>query len=116
MLREHFGVTEKYLSNSASTQTLTDCASRYGFYKEEDRSDRSWIGIPLWVHRRCLDPMFTISNRISYNGFMVQGNPGNGKTGWFDVKGKANDKYVKEQGEFLLKKNQENDRRKPCHH
>lgn len=104
MLREHFGVTEKYLSNSASTQTLTDCASRYGFYKEEDRSDRSWIGIPLWVHRRCLDPMFTISNRISYNGFMVQGNPGNGKTGWFDVKGKANDKYVKEQGEFLLKK------------
>lgn len=101
MLREHFGVTEKYLSNSASTQTLTDCASRYGFYKEEDRS---WIGIPLWVHRRCLDPMFTISNRISYNGFMVQGNPGNGKTGWFDVKGKANDKYVKEQGEFLLKK------------
>lgn len=25
MLREHFGVTEKYLSNSASTQTLTDC-------------------------------------------------------------------------------------------
>ena len=79
MLREHFGVTEKYLSNSASTQTLTDCASRYGFYKGEDRSDRSWIGIPLWVHRRCLDPMFTISNRISYNEFMVQGNPGNGK-------------------------------------
>ena len=27
MLREHFGVTEKYLSNSASTQTLTDCAA-----------------------------------------------------------------------------------------
>lgn len=25
MLREHFGVTEKYLSNSASTQTLTEC-------------------------------------------------------------------------------------------
>lgn len=104
MLREHFGVTEKYLSNSASTQTLTDCASRYGFYKEEDRSDRSWIGIPLWVHRRCLDPMFTISNRISYNGFMVQGNPGNGKTGWFDIKGKANDKYVEKQGEFLVRK------------
>lgn len=104
MLREHFGVTEKYLSNSASTQTLTDCASKYGFYKEEDRSDESWIGIPLWVHRRCLDPMFTISNRISYNGFMVQGNPGNGKTGWFDIKGKANDKYVEKQGEFLVRK------------
>lgn len=104
MLREHFGVAEKYLSNSASTQTLTDCASKYGFYKDKDRSDESWIGIPLWVHRRCLDPMFTISNRISYNGFMVQGNPGNGKTGWFDIKGKANDKYVEEQGDFLVQK------------
>lgn len=33
MLREHFGVTEKYLSNSASTQTLTDCC-RYPCKKE----------------------------------------------------------------------------------
>mgnify|MGYP000572793120 CR=1 FL=1 len=31
MLREHFGVTEKYLSNSASTQTLTECSDGYPF-------------------------------------------------------------------------------------
>ena len=104
MLGRHFGVTEKYLSDSASTQTLVDAASDYGFYREQDKSDDFWIGIPLWVHRRCQYPMFTISNIISYNGFMVQGNPGDGKTGWFDVKGRANNKYVEAQGEFLLKK------------
>lgn len=104
MLGRHFGVTEKYLSASASTQTLVDAASRYGFYRKKDRTGDSWIGIPLWVHRRCQYPMFTISNKISYDGFMVQGIKKNGKTGWFDVGGKANDKYVEEQGEFLLQK------------
>lgn len=104
MLGRHFGVSDKYLSDSASAQTLTDAASRYGFYRERDKTEGSWIGIPLWVHRRCKYPMFTISNEISYNGFMVQGNPGNGKTGWFDVKGSAKDKYVEAQGEFLLRK------------
>ncbi|MCD8021586.1 MAG: AAA domain-containing protein [Lachnospiraceae bacterium] len=104
MLGEHFGVTEKYLSASASVQTLVDAASQYGFYREQDRSEDSWIGIPLWVHRRCQYPMFTISNTISYNGFMVQGLEKYGKTGWFDIGGKANNKYVEEQGEFLLQK------------
>ncbi len=103
MLGNHFKVTDKYLSLTASTQTLVDAASPYGFYKMPNRAS-SWIGIPLWVHRRCQYPMFTISNELSYNGMMVQGKPGNGKTGWFDVKGNANDKYVKEQGDFLLKK------------
>ncbi len=104
MLCNKFGVTEKYLSDSASAQTLVDAASGYGFYRKPDRSDDTWIGIPLWVHRRCQYPMFTISNTISYNGLMVQGKPGNGKTGWFNIAGKANDKYVEAQGEFLLQK------------
>lgn len=107
MLSKHFGVTEKYLSASASTQTLVDAASQYGFYRKQDQSEDSWIGIPLWVHRRCQYPMFTISNVISYDGFMVQGMKNNGKTGWFDVGGKANNKYVEAQGEFLLHKIQE---------
>lgn len=104
MLGEHYKVSKKYLSNATSTQTLVDEISQYGFYREQDASSESWIGIPLWVHRRCKDPMFTISNKISYKGFMVQGKPGNGKAEWFDIKGKADNKYVKEQGEFLVKK------------
>ena len=107
MLSGHFGVTEKYLSASASAQTLVDAASRYGFYRRQDSDEDAWIGIPLWVHRRCQCPMFDISNKISYDGFMVQGMTGSGKygkTGWFDVGGKANNKYVEEQGEFLAQK------------
>ena len=103
MLGRHFGVTEKYLSASASVQSLADAASRYGFYRKLDQSEDSWVGIPLWVHRRCRYPMFTISNVISYGGRMVQGIEENGKTGWFDVGGTAHDKYVEEQGEFLLR-------------
>lgn len=104
MLSRHFKVTEKYLSASASVQTLTDAASQYGFYRKEDRSEDSWVGIPLWVHRRCRYPMFTISNVISYEKLMVQGVESYGKTGWFDVGGTADNKYVEAQGEFLLQK------------
>lgn len=100
MFGRHFGVSEKYLSVSASAQTLADAASQYGYSFDGDR----WIGIPLWVHRRCDYPMFTIANEISYSNMMVQGNKNYGKTGWFDIKGKANNKYVGEQGEFLVKK------------
>ena len=52
-----------------------DSASNYGFSKDND----TWIGIPLWVHRRCAYPMFTIANDISYDGLMVQGNDKFGK-------------------------------------
>lgn len=100
MLGEYFEVSKKYLSNTASTQTLVDEISHYGFYIDQNE----WIGIPLWVHRRCKYPMFTISNKISYKGLMVQGNPGDGKAEWYDIGGKADDKYVKEQGEFLVQK------------
>lgn len=102
MLGNHFKVSEKYLSESASTQTLVDAISQYGYYRDKEHSDSSWIGIPLWVHSRCRYPMFNIANKISYNDMMVHREPQMGKAEWYDVKGKAKDKYVEEQGEFLL--------------
>ena len=104
LLSKIYNVSELYLSESASVQTLVDAVSRYGFYTSKDMDESSWIGIPLWVHRRCRYPMFTISNAISYNNLMVQGKEGYGKTGWYDIAGKAVNKYVDEQGDFLLKK------------
>lgn len=104
MLGKHYKVSEKYLSDSASAQTLVDSASRYGYYRDREMTEDSWIGIPLWVHRRCQYPMFDISNELSYGGLMVQADKKFGKTGWFDVRGKAEKKYVKEQGEFLVRK------------
>lgn len=102
MIANKFEITSKYLSDTASTQTLIDSISQYGFYKDNDQEE--WIGIPLWVHRRCQYPMFDISNAISYGGNMVQGVPNNGKANWYDSKGKAVNKYVKEQGECLKNK------------
>ena len=103
LLRQNYGVGQAYLSEDASTQTLIDSASQYGFYKDINNPE-DWIGIPLWVHRRCKYPMFNISNEISYGGNMVQGNKSDGKAEWYDVGGSADNKYVKEQGELLVEK------------
>ncbi|MBQ1490726.1 MAG: hypothetical protein IIZ39_02095, partial [Blautia sp.] len=113
MLGKHYAVGTKYISDSASVQTLTDAASVYGFYRDKDKTEQSWIGIPLWVHRRCQYPMFTMSNELSYGGLMVQGMKKYGKCGWYDIKGRAVNKYVKEQGEFLVKKIEEMARENP---
>ena len=55
------------------------------------RTTKTWIGIPLWVHRRCLNPMFTIANQIAYTNKMVlpeyMQKPG--KEGWYHVTGKV---------------------------
>ena len=105
MLSKKYNVSETYISENASVQSRIDSISRYGFYRApDDPEDNHWIGIPLWVHRRSCSPMFDLSNALSYGGFMVLGKPEKlGRAQWFDVKGKANDKYVEEQGEFLLK-------------
>ncbi len=105
MLGEYYGVSQKYLSENASTQTLVDEISQYGFYKDDNKEE--WIGIPLWVHRRCKYPMFDIANKISYGGNMVQGEKQNGIAMWFDIGGHATEKYVAEQGTFLREKIQE---------
>ncbi|MCO7124604.1 AAA domain-containing protein [Sporolactobacillus shoreicorticis] len=100
IIGRHYEVNEKFVSADASTQTLVDATSQYGF----QRNEGEWIGIPLWVHRRSDYPMFTISNEISYDGLMVQGKPeedAQGKSEWFHSTGKASDKFVKEQAELL---------------
>lgn len=102
LIARRYEVDEKYISADASTQSIIDSTSQFGFQKNED----SWIGIPLWVHRRSNYPMFNISNRISYDDLMVQGKDENSAHGickWYDCTGKANNKFVKEQAELLEK-------------
>jgi hypothetical protein len=55
----------------ASLQTLADAASPLMATVGAGEEARE-VGIPLLVHRRCQDPMFTIANEIAYDGLMVQ--------------------------------------------
>ncbi|MEE3652643.1 MULTISPECIES: DEAD/DEAH box helicase [unclassified Brenneria] len=55
-----------------SVQQIADRANRYGCWlKVMEKS--VWVGIPLWVHRRCIEPMFSLSNNIAYQNRMIHG-------------------------------------------
>lgn len=91
--------SESVVNGYSSVQTLVDETSKFGYQKTEDE----WIGIPLWVHRRCLDPMFSISNQLSYEGKMVlpESMAHSGRGEWIDIRGNSDNKFVKEQGQWL---------------
>ncbi|WP_330333925.1 ATP-binding protein [Streptomyces sp. NBC_00536] len=75
-LRDDFGVAEEWAPGRTSVQRLADRANRYGTLLPAELPDGGhevWVGSPLRVHRRCDDPMFSISNAIAYDGLMVQG-------------------------------------------
>jgi hypothetical protein len=65
----------QWMPPTASAQTLADRANRHGmWFGDEAAGDvRLWVGCPLLVHRRCMEPMFTIANRIAYGNKMVYG-------------------------------------------
>lgn len=102
----------KWLPTLASVQTLADDANSIGTFSEIDYQ-LQWIGSPLRVHRRCLDPMFSISNQIAYQDKMINARHDAGiiwqdalpqKSCWFHIEGEVSDKqYVPAQGEWLLK-------------
>lgn len=57
---------DRYLISNSSAQTLADSACKY-MSKIGERQ----VGIPLLVHRRCTEPMFSIANKIAYSEKMV---------------------------------------------
>ena len=61
----------EYRNKELSVQSLADAQNPFaGIIKNLDGSE-SWVGCPLVIHRRCKDPMFTVSNELSYGGFMI---------------------------------------------
>ncbi|MFE6050026.1 AAA domain-containing protein [Kitasatospora sp. NPDC056446] len=70
------GVDEEWLPSATSAQAVADRVNRYGTYLPAPtgaEDDTVWVGSPLRVHRRCEDPMFTVSNEVAYGGLMVHG-------------------------------------------
>ncbi|PHI09740.1 ATP-binding protein [Fusobacterium polymorphum] len=110
-LEKEFNIAGKifnYTSPSLSIQTLADYANLY--YGKIGETE---VGCPLVVHRRCLSPMFDISNRISYDNRMINKcMPDKVKVDYvleknefIDVKGQEagnGNHYVKEQGEKII--------------
>jgi hypothetical protein len=62
-----------YQSKKHSIQEFADRINPIGtYYTEPSGDDKTWVGCPLVVHRRCISPMYEISNAISYNNTMKQ--------------------------------------------
>lgn len=105
-----------YKDKKISVQAFADYINPYGTYLGKDE-EKEWVGCPLVVHRRCIDPMYTISNVLSYDGTMKQQTAAPkedrartfilDKSCWIDVAGAENsgkkDHFVKAQGELVLK-------------
>lgn len=105
-----------YKDKKISVQGFADYINPYGTFLGEEE-EREWVGCPLVVHRRCIDPMYTISNLLSYDGTMKQQTEAPKaerektfileKSCWIDVTGSENsgnkDHFVKAQGEVVLK-------------
>jgi hypothetical protein len=75
-LRRGFDIPERWLTTRASAQELADHATGWGTeLADQVTGGTKWVGLPLVVHRRCDEPMFSISNMIAYDGLMVSGTP-----------------------------------------
>ncbi|SHI39479.1 AAA domain-containing protein [Aureimonas altamirensis DSM 21988] len=98
-----------YNPPGASAQTLADSATEY-FGTFETKFGTREVGVPLLVHRRCDDPMFSISNMIAYENLMVQAKMAKasairdilGPSRWIDVEGRGQEKWCQQEGEALL--------------
>lgn len=107
-LGDCYHVDEWWWPSCTSVQVLADNATFFGTHLPgQDNDVPIWVGSPLRVHRRCLEPMFSISNQIAYDGLMV-----NGKTldndcplppsAWIDVQGiSAEGHWVVEEGKAV---------------
>lgn len=112
---EAYGLdADEFLAPMASTQALADRSSRYrGSFRAPDGEGRRTVGAPLLVHRRCQEPMFSMSNAMAYDGqmvFAVSGRPagaaeaGVGRSHWIDVPAAPGQfgKWSEDEGDALV--------------
>jgi len=109
---DEFQIEDEYRSQELSTQVLADRINPYGGYREYSNG-KLWLGCPLVIHRRCLDPMFSIANNIAYNSRMFKQSAEPvadvrlllEKSVWIDIKGREignKDHFVPEQGDKAI--------------
>lgn len=107
-----FGVDpEKWNAPTASVQSVSDSTAIFGTeFEREIGSTR--VGFPLLVHRRCAEPMFSISNAVAYSNLMVHATQSRvsairnalGPSRWIDVSGgRTEDKWCEAEGDVVIK-------------
>ena len=109
-------VYSDYKDKTLSVQSCADIINPFGTYFDNETDNPTWVGCPLLVHRRCISPMYEISNSISYNGIMKQQTLApseekiktfiSGRSQWINVIGSENgrgDHYVPNQGEIVCR-------------
>lgn len=108
-MRTRYCIDAHWLPNRQSAQTLADQATTWGSMAGPANS-KTWVGLPLVVHRRCDKPMHGLANRIAYDGAMVYGTvaPRADKetraslpTGWIHACGTSDGNWVPAEGEAL---------------
>lgn len=104
-LGNKFDLTSEQIDIELSVQSMADRINKYGWTMNE-----TWVGSPLRVHRRCIDPMFSIANHIAYADMKYNSTrPGSTKlkmkTAFISVVGsvKGNRHFVSAQGEIVKK-------------
>ena len=110
VLAEHGIEPEAWSAPKNSLQSLADRASWFGTTLLHESGD-VWVGSPLRVHRRCEEPMFGISNRVAYDGLMVQATPSEqseigavlGPSAWFHVEGEQPGHWSPDEGELAAR-------------
>lgn len=96
---EKNNINSIYKSSGISVQLLGDSLNIFGGNRIVN-GEEVWVGCPLLLHRRCLDPMFTISNKVAYNNRMFKKTapPSSDElfflsdSCWLDIKGKVIEK------------------------
>jgi hypothetical protein len=108
-MRTRYRVDPHWLPNRQSAQTLADEATLWG-RMAGPVAKKTWVGLPLVVHRRCDKPMHELANRIAYDNAMVYGTlaPDFDKetraslpTGWIHASGQSEENWVPAEGKAL---------------
>jgi hypothetical protein len=109
-IHRQFGADpDLYNAPGASVQTLADAATAY-VAEFAGRNGSRTVGVPLLVHRRCSEPMFSVANAIAYERQMVQAKAPKesairdalGASRWINVNGRAVDKWSAAEGQVVL--------------
>lgn len=100
-LRKLEGVAADFCPATESVQTVADRTMELGGEVLTLSGRPVWAGLPLRAHRRCAEPMFSVSNRIAYAEQMVQAAPRRprldspfGASSWIDIQGSSSGGHV----------------------